>query len=67
MSDLPIVPPLDIREQIARIDRNMAETQKLFAEARKFNRDPWFLLGGAAIAAIATRLPEILHALGWGG
>jgi hypothetical protein len=56
--------PLDMREQIARIDRNLAETQKLLAEARKFNRDPWFLIAGAIIAAIASRLPEILHAFG---
>lgn len=65
MSDqTPYRDPIDIREQIARIDRNLAETQKLFAEARKFNRDPWFLILGAIIAAIATRLPEILHAFG---
>lgn len=31
---------LDLREQIVRIDRAIAETQKLLAEARKFNRDP---------------------------
>ena len=57
----------ELREQLARIDRNIAETQKLFAEARKFdcfNRDPWFLVAGAIIAAIASRLPEILHAFG---
>jgi hypothetical protein len=87
MSDLPhdYHEQLDLRDEIARIDRNRAETQKLFdeaaklraeekkfdheggklrAEERKFNRDPWFLIIGAIIAAIATRLPEILHALG---
>ncbi len=66
MSDIPSDwrGQLDIREQIARIDRNQAEIQKLFAEARKFNRDPWFLVAGAIIAAIATRLPEILAAFG---
>jgi hypothetical protein len=68
MSDLPADwrDQINIREQIARIDRNQAEIQKLFAEARKFNRDPWFLIAGAIIAAIATRLPEILHAFGVG-
>lgn len=66
MSDLPANEQLNLREQIARIDRNIAETQKLFAEARKFGRDPWFLLIGAIIAAIATRLPEILQATGVG-
>jgi hypothetical protein len=55
---------LNIREQIARIDRNHDKIQKLFAEARKFNRDPWFLVTGVIIAAIATRPPEILQAFG---
>lgn len=71
MSDGPPRAHLDLREQIARIDRSLAETHKLLAEAgkltaegRKFNRDPWFLVIGAIIAAIASRLPEILHAFG---
>ena len=38
MSEIPL-PQLDLREQIARIDRNLAETEKLFAEAGKFNLD----------------------------
>ena len=61
------IPQLDLREQIVRIDRNIAETQKLQAEARKFNRDPWFVLVGAALAiaaGVVARLPEILHAVG---
>ena len=63
---------------IARIDRDRTEGQKvqeetrkfvteqhtLMAEARKFGRDPYFLLIGALIAAVATRLPEILRAFG---
>jgi hypothetical protein len=57
-------PPLDLREQIIRIDRAIAETRKFQAEARKFGRDPWFLLIGAILAAIVTRLPEILKAMG---
>lgn len=57
---------LDLRKELAHIDRDRAETLKLLAEARKFNRDPWFLILGAIIAAVATRLPEILHALGMG-
>lgn len=64
MSDIPYRDPLDLREQISRIDKNQAEVQKLFAEARKFNRDPWFLIMGAIIAAVATRLPEIMRAFG---
>jgi hypothetical protein len=55
---------LDLAEQIARIDKTQAELRKLLAEARKFNRDPWFILLGAIIAALAARLPEILHAFG---
>lgn len=65
--------PLDMREQLARIDRTLAEnaklqaeTRKLFAEARKFNRDPWFVALAAIFAAIAARLPEILKAFGVG-
>lgn len=60
-----VVEPLDLREQISRIDRNMAETQKLLSESRKFNRDHWFLVLSAffaVLAAIVARLPEILHA-----
>jgi uncharacterized protein (UPF0335 family) len=62
---------LDIDELIARIERQQEETRKfvaeqhkLMAEARKFGRDPWFLVIGAIIAGAFTRLPEILHALG---
>jgi hypothetical protein len=67
MSDIPADDyreRLNIREQIARIDKTIDEAAKLRAEARKFNRDPWFLIVGAIIAALATRLPEILHAMG---
>lgn len=73
MSDIPAHyrERLDIQEQIERIDRLREEARKfateqhkLAAEARKFGRDPWFLLIGAIIAAVATRLPEILHAVG---
>jgi hypothetical protein len=82
MSDVPADyrDRLDLREQVAhidemisRIERQQEETRKfvseqhkLMAEARKFGRDPWFLLIGALIAAVATRLPEILHAFGVG-
>lgn len=66
MSDIPTDwrDQLDLRKELTRIDRDRAETLKRFAEARKFNRDPWFLIIGAIIAAIATRLPEILRAFG---
>lgn len=64
---------LDLAELVARIERSQEETRKfvseqhkLMAEARKFGRDPYFLLIGALIAAAATRLPEILRAFGVG-
>ena len=82
MSDIPADyrERLDLRAEIARIDRDRTEGQKvqeetrkfvteqhtLMAEARKFGRDPYFLLIGALIAAVATRLPEILRAFGVG-
>jgi type VI protein secretion system component VasK len=40
------------------------ESLKLQSEARKFDRDPWFLILGAVIAGIATQLPALVHALG---
>ena len=67
---------LNLREQIARIDHQQAEIQKLFAErekleaeGHKYNRDPWVLVLAAIIAALATlfaRLPELLTVLGVG-
>ena len=75
MSDIPVdyQERLNLREQIARIDRQREETQKfvaeqhkLMAEGRKFDRDPWMLVVGAIVAGLVTRLPEILHALGVG-
>jgi hypothetical protein len=78
MSDLPhdYRERLDLREQIARIDKSIdeaaklrAEQSKLMAEAGKFNRDPWILSLAALIGAFAVviaRLPEILHAFGVG-
>ena len=81
MSDLPADyrERLDVREQVVRIDdmisrierqqeetrKFVSEQHKLMAEARKFGRDPWFLVIGAVIAGAFTRLPEILHALGF--
>jgi hypothetical protein len=74
MSDIPDYGgQLDMRKVIAEIDRDRAETQKLFAEARKFNRDRWIVpltaiitvIGGILVGAVA-RLPEILHAFGVG-
>ncbi len=74
MSEIP--DDINIRDILARIDRQQAETQKfvaeqhkLMAEGRKYNRDLWivpFTVIGAIIAAIAARLPEILHAFGVG-
>ena len=81
MSEIPAdyAERLNLREQIERIDRAIEETRKftaeqhkllaeqhkLMAEARKFNRDPWMLVAGAVIAGLFTRLPEILHAIGF--
>jgi len=57
MSDQAI-PPLDLREQIVRIDRAIAETEKfqaeqrkLIAEAQKLTWDRW-LAPALAIAAV---------------
>lgn len=76
MSDAPVPDPLDLRAELARIDRDRAETHKLLAEVfklnsegRKFNRDWWIVpltAFGAILAAIVARLPEILHAFGVG-
>lgn len=74
MSDVPIdyTDPAVMRAVLVKIDRDRAETQKLFAEAtklnaegRKFNRDIWIVpltVFGAILAAIVARLPELLHA-----
>jgi hypothetical protein len=83
MSDVPADyrDRLNLREQVARIDdmlsrverqqeetrKFVAEQHKLMAEAKKFGRDPWMLVIGAIIAGAFTRLPEILHALGFHG
>jgi hypothetical protein len=78
MSDIPSDwrGQLDLRAELARIDRDRAETQKLMRESEKFqaerekaNRDPWVLVLAAMIGAVAVivgRLPEILHAFGIG-
>jgi hypothetical protein len=75
MSDIPAdyADRLNLREQIARIDRSIdeaaklrAEQHKLMAEARKFRWDPIIVVAGAIIAGVFLRLPEILHALGIG-
>jgi hypothetical protein len=69
MSDIPSDwrGQIDLRAVLTKIDRDRAETQKLFAESHKFNREPWVLVLAALIAALAAliaRLPEILHAMG---
>jgi type II secretory pathway component PulF len=73
MSDIPAdyADRLNIREQIARIDRSIdeaakfrAEQNKLSAEARKFRWDPIIVISGAIVAGAFLRLPEILHAFG---
>lgn len=67
MSDLPTDyrGQLDLRAEIARIDRDRADTEKLRAERAKFNREPWLLILAALIAAFAAviaRLPELIAA-----
>jgi hypothetical protein len=69
MSDIPSDwrGQIDLRAEIARIDRDRAETQKLYAEGHKFEREPWVLALVALIGAFAVimaRLPELLHAFG---
>jgi hypothetical protein len=56
---------LNIREQIARIDRDLADIHKLRAETGKFGREGWLLILAALIAAFAVivaRLPELIQA-----
>jgi hypothetical protein len=70
MSESPIdySDPVTMRATLARIDRDQAETQKLLAEGRKFNRDIWIVpltVFGAIIVGVVARLPEILHAFGF--
>jgi len=42
-------------------ERYRLESQKLVAEIRKMRLDPWMVLGGAIIAGIFLRLPEIVR------
>jgi uncharacterized protein YegJ (DUF2314 family) len=75
VSDIPIT-QLDMRAILAKIDRDLAETDKLFAEAlklraegQKFNRDFWLVplaIIGAMVVGVMARLPEILRAFGVG-
>jgi hypothetical protein len=67
MSELPLDyrDQLNLREQIARIDRDMADIHKLRAERDKLTRDHWLLMLAALIAAFAVivaRLPELIAA-----
>lgn len=69
MSDIPADwrGQLDLRKELARIDRDRAETQKLLAEAMKFKRERWVVpvtVAGALLAAAIARLDVILHAFG---
>lgn len=62
-------PELDIREQIVRIDRAIAETQKFHAEIGKIQRDrllaPFVVIFGGLAALGSTLGPAIIHAV-WG-
>ena len=67
MSDIPhdYRDRLDLREQLARIDKTLIENQKLAAERDKFRREPWLLILASLIAAFAVivaRLPELIQA-----
>jgi hypothetical protein len=56
---------VNMREQLARIDKLLVENQKLAAERDKFNRDHWLLVLASLIAAFAVivaRLPELIQA-----
>lgn len=68
MSDIPTDwrEQLDLRAEIARIDRDRADYEKLRSERKKFDRDPWLIALAALFAFLATvvaRLPEIIQAL----
>lgn len=74
MSDIPSDwrGQLDLRAELARIDRDRAETQKLFAEARKFNRERWIVPAtvfvstiSALLAAFVARLDIFARIFGW--
>jgi hypothetical protein len=74
MSDIPIDyrGRLDLADLVSRIERQQEETRKfaaeqhkLTAEAKKFGRDPWFVLAGALLAAAVARLDVIARILGW--
>ncbi len=79
MSDIPsdYADRLNLREQIARIDRMREETlkfsieqRKLAAEAAKLNRDRFLapaLALAATLGAIATFAPAIIRAIGGHG
>ena len=64
---------LDLRAELARIDRDRAETAKFAAEqnklaeeAAKFRREPWLLLSVALAALVGTligSLPNLLTVL----
>jgi hypothetical protein len=59
---------LDLRAVIAGIDRDRAETQKLFAEATKFRRERWVIpvtVAGALLAAAVARIDVIARIFGW--
>ncbi len=72
MSELPTDyrDQLDLRAEIARIDRDRANTEKLRSERRKFDRAPWLLILAAVIATFATlfaNLPAIIRAVAEAG
>ena len=58
---------LNLREQIVRIDRAIAETHKFQAEAAKLNRDRFLaplLAAGAMAGVVGAVIPLILRS--WG-
>ena len=61
MSDLPADwhDRIDLRAELARIDRDRAETAKLFAERDKFRREPWMALTLALAALLGTLLGSV--------
>jgi len=61
-------PELDLRAELARIDRDRAETQKLIAESQKlsaetrhFDRQTWQPMAIAVLALIASMIALVLR------
>jgi hypothetical protein len=61
-------PELNLRAELARIDRDRAETQKFFEESRKldaerrhFDRQTWQPMAIAVLALVASIFALVIH------